>query len=250
MENPHAFVCDLEVNHPFTHLSEFKAMLNQRADVDMYWETDVKDGHVPKLQDKLAPAKLILVKSDAVLGDQNQVLQLQDAVIHGRKNLMVLLKYTADRELERINGLLHRFNIQYSDLKVYDARHSVMGYERVIRLAKEDDCFHHDSLFEGVDTLVVSEPYALFANDPSEPLLTAQDSASTVEASSDLRFPLEGRNIQLGASYSQYGKILVLDESVFSDPVTNVSGYRHPGIEQSRRFVENVLDWMLPDRTA
>jgi hypothetical protein len=247
MPKPEAkvFVCDLEANHPFTHLSEFKAMLNERADVDMYWETDVKDGRVPKLQNKLVPAKLILVASDTILGDQIQVLQLQDAVIHGRKNLLVMLKYATDRELNRFNALLHRFNIRYSDLKVYDARHSVMGYDRVIRLSKEDDCFHRDSLFEGVDTLVVSEPYALFANDPAGPLLTAQDSASTVEASPDLPFSLSGRNIQLGAAYSQYGKVLVLDESVFSDPITNVSGYRHPGIEQSRRFVENLLGYLL-----
>jgi hypothetical protein len=129
----------------------------------------MEDGRVPKLQDKLGPAQLILVRFGAVLGDQNQVIQPQDAVIHSRKNLLVLLKYTTDRELERVNGLLHRFNIQYSDLKVYDALHSVMDNERVIRLAKEDDCFHHAELFEDVDTLVISEPYALFANDPAEP---------------------------------------------------------------------------------
>lgn len=231
-----ALLLDFNINRPFQYIESFRKTL-ESLDVELnaLSKDDVKKGLPEVLQEKFEECSfLVLRKPFAVLSGEKMREQVQNAVISGKVNLLVLFSFSEMEALEIVNEFLTPFNIQASDYMVWDEESNIKGTKKLVVF--KPGAFRYPGLFEGVEQVVIPQPHHLNIQDPAEPILVGNPTTYSNQFQEQPATQIDADNVVVGAINEQNGRVLVMDSTVFTNE----------WLDHNIPFLKNIVKYVSP----
>lgn len=226
---------DFELNNPLTYLDKFKRLLkDENWNLDLFWARDYNQKDKPSLDDKLNSTQFLLIRKPLTFLSSPKVRKkIQNNVLKEKKSLLIMYTFSEIETLELLNSFLEPFKIQISEIQVIDKKTNLKNKHEVI-FHKKSNCFSHNSLFNNIDKIVISDAHHIYVNSPSKILIQGNPSTELQFPMSDEIAPLTGSEINISAYYEETGLVTVINSTLFLNKY----------FDFNKKFIKNIITWM------
>ena len=125
-------------------------------------------GYKPSFDDKISNFEFLIIRKPLTFLTSTQAREkIQNAILKDKKNLLIMYTYYDLESFEVLYNFLKPFNIIPSEIKIIDHKTNLKN-KNVVVFHKKNKCFMHDTLFDGVTKLVISDPRHLTVEPPAK----------------------------------------------------------------------------------